>query len=69
MVALDAFEAGDVYLDYPYEDMKFRYEKKTGKVFGRFCGKPENEVGHSFSFFREAMSAGTQISEEEYFRD
>ena len=66
---LYAFDLGDVYLDYPYEEMKFRYEKKTGKVFVRFYGKPECEVEHSYSFYREAMSAGTQITEEEYFRD
>jgi hypothetical protein len=31
----EAFRAGDVYIDYPYEDVKFRFEKETGKVWGR----------------------------------
>jgi hypothetical protein len=32
----EAFRAGDVYIDYPYEDVKFRFEKETGKV----CNHP-----------------------------
>jgi hypothetical protein len=69
MVALAAFQAGDVYIDYPYEDAKFRFEKKTGKVFARFNGQPENEIDRSSSLYREAISAGTEITKDEYFND
>jgi hypothetical protein len=36
MVDLAVFRAGDVYIDFPYEDAKFRYEKASGKAFRRF---------------------------------
>jgi hypothetical protein len=68
MVSLDLFQRGDVYLDYPFEEMKFRFEKKTGRVFVRLYGKPEVEIPHSDAFFKEAVSAGTVISSEEYLR-
>ncbi|HOI75538.1 MAG TPA: hypothetical protein PLO63_15440 [Syntrophales bacterium] len=69
MVLLDAFRQGDVYLDYPFEDVKFRYEKQTGKVFRRFYGQAEEEVSHSSNLYHDAISAGKQITREEYFRD
>lgn len=69
MVALEAFCQGDVYLDYPFENVKFRYENKTGKVYRRFYKQAEEEVSYSSNLFRDAMSAGKQITCEEYFRD
>lgn len=69
MVSLEAFQAGDVYIDYPYEDCKFRWEKKTKKVFGRFYGQPEHEIDHASVLFHDAMSSGKQITREEYYQD
>jgi len=69
MVAMDAFLAGDVYIDYPYEDAKFRYEKKTGKVYRRFYGKEEVEIPASSALYNEAISAGKKITREEYHKD
>jgi hypothetical protein len=66
---LDAFQKGDVYIDFPAEDVKFRYEKQTGKVFRRFYGQPEVEIDRSSNLFRDAISSGTQISPDEYHRD
>ena len=65
----EAFQAGDVFIDYPYEGCKFRWEKKTKKVFGRFYGQIEHEIDHTNSIFRDAMSAGKLITREEYYRD
>lgn len=69
MVLLDAFQVGDVYLDFPYEDVKFRFEKATGKVFGRFYGQTEAEIPPDSRLYHEAISAGRQITREEYFAD
>jgi hypothetical protein len=69
MVSLDAFQAGDVYIDFPYEDVKFRFEKRTRKVYGRFYGKPEHEIDPKSVLYHEAISAGTLITREEYFSD
>ena len=47
MVLMDAFIKGDVYIDFPYENAKFRFEKETRRVYRRFYGKPEVEIPHS----------------------
>lgn len=69
MVSLEPFRQGDVYLDYPFEEMKFRFEHATGKVFARCYGKPEYQVEQSSNLFHEAISAGRIIPREEYFAD
>jgi hypothetical protein len=65
---LDAFRKGDVYLDFPYESAKFRYEKRTGRVFRRFYGKAEVEIPSDSKLYHEAILAGTQITRDEYFQ-
>ncbi len=69
MVMMDAFLKGDVYIDFPYEKAKFRFEKDTRKVYRRFYGKPEDEIPHSSHLYNEAICAGEQITREDYFQD
>ncbi len=69
MVMMDAFLEGDVYIDFPYEKAKFRFEKDTRKVYRRFYGEPEAEIPPSSNLYNEAISAGEQITREDYFRD
>jgi hypothetical protein len=63
------YRTRDIYLDYPYEDAKFRWEKDTEKVYRRFYGKGEDEIPHSSDLFNQAISAGKEITREEYYRD
>lgn len=69
MNILDAMISGDVYIDYPFEEAKFRYDKKAGKVFRKFYGEKEVEIPHSSVLFHEAISGGKQITKEEYERE
>ena len=66
---LDVFLKGDVYIDYPFEDVKFRCMKQAGRVFCRFYGKAEHEIEPSSNLYHEAISTGMQITRDEYFRD
>ena len=68
MVDLAVFRAGDVYIDFPYEDAKFRYEKASGKAFCRFYGQSEHEIPNDSKLYHEAISAGNLISREEYYQ-
>jgi hypothetical protein len=68
-VTAEAFVEGDVYIDYPYEDAKFRFERATLKVYRRFYGEPEIEIPHDSELYHEAQSGGWQITAEEYFQD
>ena len=65
---LDAFRK-DVYIDHPYEDSKYRFERQTGKYYGRWYGQPEHEIEHTSSLFHDALSSGKLITRDEYFRE
>jgi hypothetical protein len=65
----EAFAKGDVYLDYPFEGAKFRWEKQTLKVFRRFYGEPEAEISHTSNIYNDAISAGELITRDEYYGD
>jgi hypothetical protein len=69
MVSLDAFREGDVYLELPYEDAKFRWEHSTRRVFRRFAGEPESEIPSDSRLFHDAISAGRRITKAEYEAD
>jgi hypothetical protein len=63
------FQQGDVYIGYPYDDAKFRYEHATSKVFCRLSNSDEVAVGYTDNLFRDAMRSSTQIDREQYFGD
>ncbi len=71
-VSIEAFGEGhDVYIDYPFEDMMFRYEYQTGKVFRKFYGHAEDEIDHTSNLFHDAIRSsggggGQQITAEQY---
>ena len=65
---LEAFRK-DVYIDHPYEDSKYRFERRTGKYYGRCYGQPEHEIPHTSSLFHDALSSGKLITRDEYFSD
>lgn len=67
VVPMTAFQQGDVYIDYPFEDAKFRYDHATSDVFGRFNNGDEVAVGYPNDLFRDAMRSGIQIDREQYF--
>lgn len=63
------FRTRDIYIDYPFEDAKFRWDKDTEKVYRRFYGKEEVEIPHDSDLYNQAISAGKEIAREEYFGD
>jgi hypothetical protein len=64
-----AFREGDVYIDYPQEEMFFRFDRKTGAVFRKLYGESvEAEVPTSFELFAEARRIGEEIDAERYHR-
>ena len=63
------FRRRDIYIDYPFEDAKFRWDKKAEKVYRRFYGQEEVEIPHSSDLYNQAISAGREITRDEYYRD
>jgi hypothetical protein len=60
-----ARENRPVYIDYPFEDVAFRYES-DGTVYRKFYGEAEVRIPGESKLFHEAISGGTEISAEEY---
>jgi hypothetical protein len=67
VVHLDAFKKRDVYIDYAFEDAKFRYEKLTGKVYRRFYGQNEDEIRPDSDLYNQAILSGREITRDEYY--
>lgn len=66
-VPLDAFKKGDVYIDYAFEDAKFRYCKEDGKVYRRFYGQAEVEIRPDSDLYNQAILSGREITRDEYY--
>ena len=63
------FRTRDIYIDYPFEQAKFRWERETATRYRRFYGEPEVRVGQGSELFAQAVLSGREISREEYFAD
>ncbi len=68
-VSFDAFKTRDVYIDYPFEDAKFRYEKQTDRVYRRFYGESEVEIRWDSDLYKQAILSGQEITRDQYFAD
>ncbi len=68
-VPFDAFKIGDVYIDYPFENAKFRYEKQTNRVYRRFYGEAEDEIRWDSDLYKQAILSGREITRDEYYAD
>ena len=64
------FAAGDVYVDYPFEEVMFRWDRTTGSVFRKFYGKKEwpRPIAHDNRLANDALRWGRQINRDEYLR-
>lgn len=64
------FEARDVYIDYPWANVRFRWNHVTEQIFICHYGDAESAtpVAHDSKLFTEATLFGSEISKEEYER-
>jgi hypothetical protein len=64
------FAENDVYIDYPFEEVMFRWDHLGRKAYRRFYSKPESPqtVALDNRLLNDAILYGEQISREEYER-
>lgn len=64
------FEVRDVYIDYPFEEVLFRWDHASKKVYACFYGEVEGvaPVSHESRLFNEALLGGFEISKDEYMQ-
>lgn len=62
------FALRDIYIDYPLEEVMYRWDHRAKKVFVRFYGKAESAgaVPHDNHLFNDALLYGDEITAEQY---
>lgn len=67
-VGSERFRAGDVYLEYSFEDVRFRYELATRRFFRRFGDEAdETEVAFDNRLLNDAIRFGEEIGAQRYW--
>lgn len=57
----------DIYIDYPFEQVMFRWDSYNKKIFRKFYGeRQELEVSHDNKLWNDATCDGTEITKEYY---
>ena len=63
----EPFARGDIYVDYPFEDVMFRWDHLERKAYRKFYGKAETgPIPHDNRLYNEALCFGDEISREAY---
>jgi len=66
----ERFVNEDIFVDYPYEEVTYRWDHLSKQVFVRFYGNEESSqpVPHDNGLFNEALRFGEEITREDYNR-
>lgn len=64
----DRFNEKDIYVDYSFEDVMFRWDHREKKIYRKFYGESESTepVPSDSKLFNDALRFGDEISREEY---
>lgn len=64
------FDERDVFVDYDYESVMFRWDHVKRLIYRAFYGEPEHPepVPHDNRLFNDALLFGEEISRDEYER-
>jgi hypothetical protein len=70
IISNEQFNTEDIYLDYSFEEVMFRWDHNTKKVFRKFYGENEylNSVPSSNRLFNDAIRFGVEITYEQYIK-
>jgi len=58
----------NIYIDYPYEDVMFRRDCLSEKIYRKFYGEAEEKepIPYNNRLYNDALRFGEEISKEEY---
>ena len=64
------FKERDIFVDYPFEEVMFRWDHLQQQAFRKFYGMPEGKdpVPHENRLFNDALLYGSAISKEQYMK-
>ncbi|MBV7556151.1 hypothetical protein KW841_27755 [Pseudomonas sp. PDM28] len=66
----ERFANEDFYVDYPYEEVTYRWDHHLKQIFVRFYGNEESSqpVPHDNRLYNEALRFGEEITRQDYDR-
>ena len=68
-IANERFRDGDVYIDYAFEDVMFRYEHASKRFFRKFYGDAQEQaVPFDNALLNEAIRGGVEVDAQRYGR-
>jgi hypothetical protein len=58
----------DIYIDYPFEEVMFRWDSTALAIYRKFYGKSEGErpVPYDNKLLNDALNVGDEISRDVY---
>nr|EUJ16448.1 hypothetical protein RSP673_00085 [Ralstonia solanacearum P673] len=63
----ERFSREDIYIDYPFEEVMFRWDHVEKKAYRKFYGERESgPVPHDNNLYNEALRSGDEITREAY---
>ena len=66
----ELFSRQDVYIDYPFEGVMYRWDHKAEKIYVKFYGEKEKSepVPYDNRLFNDALLSGQEIPIEVYMK-
>ncbi|MET1257449.1 hypothetical protein [Aliikangiella maris] len=66
----ELFSRQDVYIDYPFEEVMYRWDHKTEKIYVKFYGEEEKSepVLYDNRLFNDALLSGQEVTKKVYMR-
>jgi hypothetical protein len=64
------FELQDIFVDYPFEKVMFRWDHFARKVYRKFYSELEfhSEIDATNNLFNQALKYGLEISQNDYLK-
>lgn len=62
------FRESDIFIDYPFEEVMFRWECNLEKIYRKFYGSDEEieSIPHDNNLYNEALRFGDEITYDKY---
>jgi hypothetical protein len=62
------FAREDIYIDYPFEEVMYRWDHVAREIHVKFYGADESPkpIPHDNRLFNDALLGGEEISKEQY---
>ena len=64
------FKEREIFVDYPFEEVMFRWDHLQQPAFRKFYGESEskNPVSHENRLFNDALLYGIEVRREQYMK-